>query len=66
MDFPTYLRVGKDDPFLRAVHADWDGALPATLVYDRKGRVRTCHVGRTDRDGFVRLARLGLNQEEDR
>jgi len=33
----TYLRTGRDGPFIDAVSPDWTGALPATAVYTRKG-----------------------------
>ena len=34
----TYLKDGKDEPFILAVHPDWTGAMPATVIYDRYGR----------------------------
>jgi thiol-disulfide isomerase/thioredoxin len=34
VNFVTYLRAGKDDEFIRAVHPEWSGVLPMTLVYD--------------------------------
>jgi len=34
----TYLKDGKDEPFILAVHPDWSGAMPATVIYDRYGR----------------------------
>jgi len=39
---PSYLRVGPDDPFIRAVdahfdEAEWSGALPLTLLFDESG-----------------------------
>jgi len=34
VNFPTYLRAGKDDEFIRAIHPEWSGVLPMTLIYD--------------------------------
>jgi thiol-disulfide isomerase/thioredoxin len=36
---PSYLkRTRDDDAFIRALDPAWSGALPATFLYDRKGR----------------------------
>lgn len=45
VDFLTYLKVGKDDPFISALDDEWEGALPATFVYDRLGNKIHSHVG---------------------
>lgn len=29
----SLLRTGKDDPFISALHSDWSGVVPATIVY---------------------------------
>ena len=34
VNFPTYIRAGKDDEFIQGIHADWSGVLPMTLIYD--------------------------------
>jgi thiol-disulfide isomerase/thioredoxin len=34
---PSYLRVGKDNAFIKAMHDEWTGVLPATLIYSREG-----------------------------
>ncbi|NBC18663.1 MAG: hypothetical protein GVY18_15270, partial [Bacteroidetes bacterium] len=34
---PSYLRVGKDNAFIKAMHDEWTGVLPATLIYGRDG-----------------------------
>lgn len=37
--FPVYLKApGRDEPFINGVDADWSGAIPATLVFDRAGK----------------------------
>ncbi|MCZ7683841.1 MAG: TlpA family protein disulfide reductase [Sandaracinaceae bacterium] len=37
---PSWFKRGSDDAFVRAVHPEWSGALPVTLLYDRERRVR--------------------------
>ena len=37
VDFPTYLRKGKDEVFIDAMSPKWSGAIPATFVYDNNG-----------------------------
>jgi thiol-disulfide isomerase/thioredoxin len=40
VDFPTYLKVEKDQPFIDSLEKRWTGALPATLLFDGRGRQR--------------------------
>jgi thiol-disulfide isomerase/thioredoxin len=40
VDFPTYLKAEKDQPFIDGLERRWTGALPATLLFDGKGRPR--------------------------
>ncbi len=40
VDFPSYIKTGKDMEFIEALHPEWSGALPATFIYDRKGTLR--------------------------
>jgi thiol-disulfide isomerase/thioredoxin len=35
---PGYFRRGGDQPFIESLHPDWNGALPATFVFDRGGK----------------------------
>ena len=39
VDFETYIKTGKDEEFVNGLSADWSGALPATFVYDGRGRL---------------------------
>ncbi len=32
-EFPSYMKTGPDAGFIEAVHPDWTGALPATVIY---------------------------------
>lgn len=33
----SYLRTGKDNAFIKAMHEEWTGVLPATFIYTRGG-----------------------------
>ena len=34
----TFVKNGKDGPFIEAINPEWTGALPATALYDRTGK----------------------------
>jgi len=34
VDFPSYLKVGKDMEFIDTFYPEWSGLLPATFIYD--------------------------------
>ena len=48
----TYLKQGDDMSFINALHPEWSGALPATLVYDRNGRLTDFWEGAANEDRF--------------
>lgn len=37
VDFPTFLKDQKDNPFISTLHPEWSGALPASFLYDGEG-----------------------------
>ncbi len=39
VDFPSYLKSGKDMEFIEELEPRWSGSLPATFVHDRQGRL---------------------------
>ncbi|HET9327275.1 MAG TPA: TlpA disulfide reductase family protein [Candidatus Eisenbacteria bacterium] len=47
VDFPTFLKTGKDMEFINGLNPRWSGALPATFVYDGHGALRSFREGRT-------------------
>lgn len=47
VDFPTFLKTGKDMEFINGLNPRWSGALPATFVYDGRGALRSFREGRT-------------------
>ncbi len=38
--FPSYLKTGSEDRFIRALHPEWSGSLPATLLLDEEREVK--------------------------
>ena len=54
--FTTYIKsAGDDEAFINTVDRNWRGAIPATFIYDRRGR--EIHA-LTDAHTFKQLARL--------
>ena len=39
VDFPTFLRTGKDEAFVDGLERQWSGAIPATFLYDANGKL---------------------------
>jgi thiol-disulfide isomerase/thioredoxin len=37
---PSYVRTGSDGDFIEALHPEWSGVLPATMLFDRERRAR--------------------------
>jgi len=40
VDFPTFIKTGDDMAFIDGFDPKWSGALPATFIYDGRGRLR--------------------------
>jgi len=56
VDFPTYIKKTADDEvFINSVYGGWSGAIPATFIYDRQGRLMH---NRIDTQSFEQLAVL--------
>ena len=36
---PTFHRIGKDEDFVSGLESQWSGAIPATFLYDGKGKL---------------------------
>ncbi|TVQ80472.1 MAG: TlpA family protein disulfide reductase [Bradymonadales bacterium] len=45
VDFETYLMGGSDEEFIRGLHPEWSGALPATAIYDSQAEIRDFWIG---------------------
>jgi thiol-disulfide isomerase/thioredoxin len=39
VDFPTFVRAGKDETFVNGLEPQWSGAIPATFLYDADGKL---------------------------
>ena len=37
VDFVTYVKEGKDEPFIRFMSSQWSGGIPVIAVYNREG-----------------------------
>ena len=48
----SYIKQGDDMSFINALHSRWSGALPATLVFDRNGRLTDFWEGAANEDRF--------------
>jgi thiol-disulfide isomerase/thioredoxin len=48
----TYLKAGEDMAFIEAMDHRWTGALPATFIYDRNGRLQSFWEGAGDAARF--------------
>jgi len=48
----TYMKTGDDMSFINGLHPSWSGALPATLVYDRRGNLTAFWEGAADENRF--------------
>lgn len=53
VDFPTYFRTGDDDEaFIASLYEGWSGSLPATFLFDSKGKLVQFWEGDASRDFF--------------
>jgi thiol-disulfide isomerase/thioredoxin len=52
VDFPSFIKVGKDEEFMNGLAKEWTGVLPATLVYDGAGTLRDLREGKQSYETF--------------
>lgn len=53
VEFTTWIkRSGGDQEFIDAVHPDWGGPIPVTVIYDREGRRRALLEGKQSYEEF--------------
>jgi thiol-disulfide isomerase/thioredoxin len=57
---PGYLKDEADMAFIDGLDPRWSGALPATFVYDRTGKLVRYWEGRADYDRFVAAAEAAM------
>jgi thiol-disulfide isomerase/thioredoxin len=64
VEFPVYIkRKGHDEEFINTIDPRWSGALPATFIYDRNGRMVQSLVDRQTYDGMLRRLKPLLSQK---
>jgi thiol-disulfide isomerase/thioredoxin len=55
MNFPVYVQnFPKADVFIDYMNPKWNGALPATFIYDKTGKQKTFFIGKRDLESFRR------------
>lgn len=53
INFPVYVQdFKKADEFINRLHKEWNGALPATFIYDKTGKQQAFFIGKKDVKGF--------------
>ena len=53
INFPVYVQnFSKQEHFINLLNKDWNGALPATFIYDKGGRQQSFFIGKRDFDFF--------------
>jgi thiol-disulfide isomerase/thioredoxin len=60
VDFPSFIKVGKDEEFIDGLAKEWTGTLPATLVYDGKGTLRDLREGKQSYETFRGMVEKAL------
>ena len=51
---PSYIRVGRDADFIEALHPEWSGTLPATILFDSERTATRVWVGEVDQTELQR------------
>ena len=59
-DDTSFVKTGDDMAFIQALEPRWSGALPATLVYDARGRQVAFWEGMADHDRFEKAVGQAL------
>lgn len=53
IDFPVFVQNFKDSQdFINMINKKWNGALPATMIIDKKGRISSFSIGLKDYNYF--------------
>jgi thiol-disulfide isomerase/thioredoxin len=64
VDFPTFVRTGKDEAFVDGLEPQWSGAIPATLLYDADGKLVQFWEGKASYPVIKRRALKALETKE--
>jgi thiol-disulfide isomerase/thioredoxin len=52
VDFPTFIKTGKDEDYINGIHSEWDGAIPATFIYGAGGELHYFIENKETYEGF--------------
>ncbi|MFK8003987.1 MAG: TlpA family protein disulfide reductase [Polyangiales bacterium] len=63
---PSYIRVGRDADFIPAMHGEWSGTLPATILFDRSRAPQHVWVGEVPMDELERAVQQMLSEGNER
>ena len=66
VDFPTFVRTGKDEAFVDGLEPQWSGAIPATFLYDAKGTLVRFWEGKASYPVIKKRAQKALDTKETR
>lgn len=59
---PSYIRIGRDADFIPAMHDDWSGTLPATILFDRARTPQHVWIGEVPMDELERAVQRMLSE----
>jgi thiol-disulfide isomerase/thioredoxin len=66
VDFPTFLRIGKDEAFVDGLEPQWSGSIPATFLYDGNGKLVRFWEGKASYPTIKKRAQQALDTKETR
>ena len=53
INFPVYVQnFSRQENFINRMHKEWNGALPATFIYDKKGKQQAFFIGKKGFESF--------------
>jgi thiol-disulfide isomerase/thioredoxin len=61
VDWTTYFKTGKDQPFIEALSDNWSGALPFTKILDAEGKLVASWEQGAEYDKFERYIKKAIN-----
>ena len=60
VDFLTYIRTDEDKIFIEKIYPGWSGALPASIIFDQSGKMKTAWMGAKSYDEFNAIIKKQL------
>jgi len=64
VDFPTLIKAGKDDAFVNGLDRRWTGALPATFIYNGRGKLVRYWEGKANYNTLKKRVLEALDKKE--